>query len=282
MDRHELDGATAADVAVAHGYDLQVQDKYDVKYLSYWFDYQRQHAFCLVEAPTEEAAEAVHREAHGLIAHNIIEVEPERVAEFLGAAPPPVGEAYEASAFRTILFTDIVGSTALTQRLGDAGAMAMVRRHDEIVREALQALGGREIKHTGDGIMASFTSASRAVECALRMQDRFAQTVPEGSLQIRVGISAGEPVTDEGDLFGTAVQLAARLCSAADPGGVLVSQAVRELCAGKDLDFGELRELDLRGFTETVRAYPTVPKPAEVAPERDHDREDTGQAASGH
>lgn len=260
MDRHEMEGANASDIAAAHVQDLAVQAAHGVSYLSYWFDYKRGHGFCLVDAPSAEAAEAVHREAHGQVANSIIEVDPGRVGEFLGA-PPQVapGEVYEASAFRTILFTDIVGSTELTQRLGDTGAMVVLRRHDQIVRDALRAKGGREIKHTGDGIMASFTAASRAVECALAIQGGFAElreTDPDAAIAIRVGISAGEPVADGGDLFGTAVQLAARLCSHADEAGILVSHAVRELCAGKELIFGAARELELRGFSEPVRAYP--------------------------
>jgi class 3 adenylate cyclase len=263
LDRHDLDGVSPADVAASHELDLNVQDKHEVRYLSYWFDYQRQHAFCLVDAPNPGAAESVHREAHGLIPLDIIEVQQEQVEEFLGAAPLfPRGEAYEASAFRTILFTDIVGSTALTQRLGDAAAMTVLRRHDDAVRDALGGWGGREIKHTGDGIMASFTSASRAVGCALAIQERFAElatTDVDASIQVRIGISAGEPVTDKGDLFGTAVQLAARLCASADPGGILVSHAVRELCAGKALEFDSAREMELRGFAEVVRAYAALP-----------------------
>ena len=144
----------------------------------------------------------------------------------------------------------------MTRGLGDAGAMVIVRRHDEIVRHALRTYGGRETKHTGDGIMASFVSASSAVKCALAMQQRFAEMDPQLSLQIRVGISAGEPVTERGDFFGTAVQLAARLCGAADPGTILVSQAVHELCAGTELNFGEVRELYFRGFPNSVRCYP--------------------------
>jgi class 3 adenylate cyclase len=264
LDRHDLDGVSAADVAAAHQLDLNVESKHGVRYMSYWFDYQRQQAFCLVDAPDPDAAQRVHQEAHGLIPLDIIEVQQDQVEEFLGAAPQfPAGEAYEASAFRTILFTDIVGSTELTQRLGDAAAMTVLRRHDDAVREALRGSGGREIKHTGDGIMASFTSASRAVECALAIQDRFAE--PDASdmdspIQVRIGISAGEPVTENGDLFGTAVQLAARLCASADPGGILVSHAVRELCAGKALEFDTARDLELRGFAEIVRAYATLPR----------------------
>ena len=192
-----------------------------------------------------------------LIPLDIIEVDHDEVEDFLGAAPQfAPGEAYEASAFRTILFTDIVGSTELTQRLGDAAAMTVLRQHDEAVREALRAFGGREIKHTGDGIMASFTSASCCVGCALAIQERFTEpataSAVDASIQVRIGISAGEPVTEGGDLFGTAVQLAARLCASADPGGILVSHAVRELCAGKTLEFDAARDLELRGFAEAV------------------------------
>ena len=267
LDRHDLDGVSAADVAAAHQLDLNVQDKHGVRYLSYWFDYQRQRAFCLVDAPDPDTAKKVHQEAHGLIPLDIIEVDPNRLGEFLGTAPHfPAGEAYEASAFRTILFTDIVGSTALTQRLGDEGAMEVLRQHDDAVRESLREWGGNEIKHTGDGIMASFMSASRAVRCALAIQERFTELAtsdPESSILVRIGISAGEPLTDKGDLFGTAVQLAARLCASADAGGILVSHAVRELCAGKRLEFDAPRDLELRGFPEAVRAYATLPGGAE-------------------
>lgn len=264
LDRHDLDGAGPADVAAAHQLDLEVQSKHGVRYLSYWFDYERQHAFCLVEAPSPDAAESVHREAHGMIPLDIIEVEQEQLDDFL-ATPPhfPPGEAYEASAFRTIFFTDIVGSTALTQRLGDSAAMAVLRRHDQAVRDSLRQWRGREVKHTGDGIMASFTSASRAVGCALVVQERFSAlptSETHASIQVRIGIAAGEPVTDRGDLFGTAVQLAARLCASADPGGILVSHAVRELCAGKPLAFDQARDLELSGFAEAVRAYPALVK----------------------
>ena len=262
LDRHDLDGVSASDVAAAHQLDDNLQDKHRVRFVSYWFDYQRQKAFCLVDAPDPEAAKRVHREAHGMIPLDIIEVEEDLVEGFLGPAPQfPIGDAYEASAFRTILFTDIVGSTALTQRLGDEAAMTLLRRHDEAVRDALREWGGREIKHTGDGIMASFLSASRAVGCALDVQASFSGDPSEAGppLQVRIGISAGEPVTDKGDLFGTAVQLAARLCASADPGGILVSHAVRELCAGKTLAFDAARDLDLRGFDTAVRAYAALP-----------------------
>jgi class 3 adenylate cyclase len=259
MDRHDLPGATPNDVAIAHARDVDVQGRYGVRYLSYWFDYERETGFCLVESPSRDAAEAVHRESHGMVANSIIEVDPQRVIEFLGNPPTAdVGKPYVATAFRTVLFTDIHGSTALTQRLGDVGAMRVLRRHDEVVRDALRTSGGLEIKHTGDGIMASFTSVARAVECSIGIQQRMADHIaeqPDEAFKVKIGLAAGEPVTEGDDLFGAAVQLAARLCDQAGGDGILVSAAVRDLCIGKNFGFMEHAELNLRGFDEPVRAY---------------------------
>ena len=259
MDRHDLKGATAEDLAKAHALDEAVQERFGVRYLSYWFDYERQAAFCLVDSPGPKEAEDVHRESHGLLANEIIEVHPDQVRAFLGRyREAPLGEPYEETAFRSILFTDIEGSTALTQRLGDSKAMQILRRHDDIVRHALSETDGNEDKHTGDGIMASFTSASRAVGCAIAIQKRLADhngRQDGEAFSVRIGLSAGEPVTDSGDLFGACVQLAARLCAHAKPGGILISSAVRDLSLGKGFDFIDQGEVTLKGFEEPVRPY---------------------------
>lgn len=133
MDRHDLQGATAAGIAAAHMRDVAVQDRYGIRFVHYWFDYERQHAFCLAEGPSADTVDAVHRVSHGLVANQIIEVDATAVTGFMGAiVPRPVGEASVDTAFRAILFTDIEGSTRMTQRLGDAAAMAVVRRHDGV------------------------------------------------------------------------------------------------------------------------------------------------------
>jgi class 3 adenylate cyclase/pimeloyl-ACP methyl ester carboxylesterase len=160
--------------------------------------------------------------------------------------------------FRTIMFTDMEGSTETTQRLGDAQAQAMVRRHNEIVRDALHAYGGSEVKHTGDGIMSSFTSASLAVECAIAIQvaiEAHAQAHRDDAIRVRIGLNAGEPLAEGDDLFGTAVQLAARICNRAEPRQVLVSDVVRQLVAGKGFLFADRGETELRGFEDPVRIF---------------------------
>jgi adenylate cyclase len=158
----------------------------------------------------------------------------------------------------TILFTDMEGSTSLTQRLGDAAAQDILRTHNRIVRDALAAHSGNEIKHTGDGIMASFTSASAALEAAVAIQKALAdhnQGDPDTPIRVRIGLNAGEPVAEDEDLFGTAVQLAARVCDKAEPGQVLVSNVVQELAAGKGFDFADQGEASLKGFEKPVRLH---------------------------
>ena len=127
LDRHQVDGVTAPEVAAAHELDLTVQDQYGVRYLTYWFDEGDGTVFCLAEGPDREALEKVHREAHGLIADNVIEVGDGPINSFLGERPRhPPGEAYTDSAVRAILFTDFCGSTQLTQELGDEGFMVLL------------------------------------------------------------------------------------------------------------------------------------------------------------
>jgi class 3 adenylate cyclase len=262
MDRHDMRDLREADVADAHSKDLEIQDRYGVKYMTYWFDERRGLGFCLVEAPDAATAQRVHREAHGEIANAIIPVDLATVEGFLGRISDPCG-APEATApafdsgLRAVMFTDIVGSTEMTARLGDRQALELVRAHDALVRRGLAAHGGREVKHTGDGIMASFDEVANAVRGAADIQRRFAAFNAEAaeSLSVRIGIDAGEPVTDGADLFGAAVNFAARLCGEAEANGVLVSGRVREFCAGDAARFTPLGERRLKGFAGQAQVF---------------------------
>jgi class 3 adenylate cyclase len=268
MDIHNLpEGTTPEDIAKAHAKDMETQRKYGVEYRKYWVNENGKKLFCLVDAPNAEAAECVHREAHGMMAAKLIEIQPELAEGFLGgvetnaagaAILPSGGADARDPGIRTVLFTDVVNSTTLTQSLGDEAALAMLGAHDTIVRDALAALGGREVKHTGDGIMASFVSTAAAVRCAIQIQrelDKHAQANPERALKVRVGAAAGEPVEQHNDLFGSTVQLASRLCAHAQPEQILVSNAIAELCLGKGLQFEDLGEVVLKGFGYPVRAH---------------------------
>jgi len=258
LDRHDFDGVTAEDVAAAHLRDLEVQGRFDVRFLTYWFDDERQTVSCLAEAPDAEAVAAVHRESHGLIPNRIIPVDPSILQRFMGGiGTHPDGEPYVETAFRTILFTDIAASTRLTQRLGDANAMVVLRTHDRIVRRSLAHHGGSEVKHTGDGLMASFRSVADAIRAAIEIQRALARAEAEtpGQVRVRIGMAAGEPVTEGGDLFGATVQMAARLCARAEPGGILVSGGVHDLALGKGFAFGPHRRVRLKGFDEPASVY---------------------------
>jgi class 3 adenylate cyclase len=258
MDRHDLQGTTAAEVAEAHRKDLEVQDRYGVRFLTYWFDAARGTTFCLVDSPDRETAQCVHREAHGHVAGQMVEVPLAAVEAFLGRIQDPVPEPGRStrgpdSGHRAILFTDIVGSTEMTARLGDRLSTELVRAHDAIVRRCLDARGGREVKHTGDGIMAAFPDGALGVEGAVCIQrgfERYNASNPE-PLHVRIGVDTGEPVEDSHDLFGHTVQLAARLCAAAAPDQILVSEAAR-LEHGDAARFRASEPRRLKGFADPV------------------------------
>jgi len=164
-------------------------------------------------------------------------------------------------AFRTVLFTGLVGSTELTQRLGDDEAMKVIRAHDSLVHREIDVRGGRVIKHTGDGTMASFSAASSAIESAIAIQRafrRYNRQAPDRPLEVRIGMSAGEPVDEGDDLFGATVQLARRVCDVAPAGGIHVSNVVCELCLGKAFEFRDLGVARLKGFDRPVPVHEVV------------------------
>jgi len=268
MDRHEMEGTTAKAVADAHQKDLKLQEKYGIKLMTYWFDESRGTTFCLIDAPAKEKVRQLHEEAHGSIPHKIVEVNPDTVAAFLGriedpglsaaGAHPPAGENEVDSAFRTIMFTDMKDSTAITTRLGDSDALEHFRTHNALTRDALKNHNGREIQHTGDGFMVSFTSASRAVACAIAIQKALLahnQKHPDTTINVRIGICAGEPVEEDQRLFGSTVQLTSRICDKAEPDQILVAPVIRDLCLGKQFSFSDQGEFVPKGFDQPLRLY---------------------------
>ena len=166
-------------------------------------------------------------------------------------APPRSGGT------RTVLFTDIVGHSEMMQRLGDARGRDVLREHERITRETLKQHGGAEVKTMGDGFMASFGSVTSAMECAIALQRAFAahtDSMPE-PLHVRVGLNAGEPIEEDGDLFGATVILASRIAAKAGAGEILVPDTVRGLLSGKGFVFGDRGEFVPKGFDEGVRLW---------------------------
>ena len=260
MDRHEVPGATPADIAKAHMSDVALAASHGVEFVTYWFDQERGRAFCLARAPEPRNMEDVHRAAHGLIPNAIIRVSEDNVLRFLGTIADLDGSG-NPSSFRVILFTDLEGSTSLLQQVGQAEFMVLLTEHDLIIRRALVSSDGREVKHTGDGFMASFDDVGHALRCAVAIQDGFdARTSAGGApeLRVRIGMAAGEPVDHNDDLFGSSVTLASRICNAAEAGHILVSDVVHDLGADTGFHLREVGSRVLKGFVDETRVFEVV------------------------
>ncbi len=258
MDRHDFAGMTTEQVAQLHVLDVPASARHGVQFLTYWFDRDNGAAFCLARAPSPDRMQAVHSESHGLVANEIIPVAEDTVLRFLGRIEDPADHTQVASPFRAVLFTDLKGSSSLLNDLGQSAYMVLLAEHDVIIRRALRASHGREVKHTGDGIMASFDDVARALACALAIQDAFdaRNAAAEGpALLVRIGIAAGEPVERDSDLFGSTVTLASRICEAAGEGQVLVSELVRDLGARAGFAFLEAGMRVLKGFPGSTAVF---------------------------
>jgi class 3 adenylate cyclase len=160
-------------------------------------------------------------------------------------------------ALRTIVFTDVEEHTAMMQRLGDEKGRQLLRDHESITREALAEHGGAEVKTMGDGFMASFPSAQRALNCSISLQRSFAvrNELASEAIRVRIGINAGEPISENGDLFGASVIAAARIAAKANGGEILAANVVRELVAGKGFLFADRGDVVLRGLEDPIRLY---------------------------
>ena len=159
----------------------------------------------------------------------------------------------------TILFSDIVGSTEMTQRLGDRGAQEVLRAHNIIVREQVAAFGGYEVKSLGDGFMLAFSSARHAVECAVAVQQaltKYNKEQVQEPIEVRIGLHTGEPIKEADDFYGQSVITASRIASQAQGGEILVSSMVKELIESAGyIRIGDGREVELKGLRGSNQVY---------------------------
>ena len=157
-----------------------------------------------------------------------------------------------------LLVTDLEGFTPLVERLGDLKARALMQVHNRIVRDALRVHDGREVAHTGDGIMAAFRSVASALQAATEIQsalDEHTRAQPEVPLRARIGVHAGEPLPEDGRLFGTCVNTAVRVCAASGATRVLVSDLVRQLAAGRAFRFAPEGAVALKGLAAPMQVH---------------------------
>jgi class 3 adenylate cyclase len=217
----------------------KLMDDYDV--------YKRNHAYFEIIEAGERAAEAFAQSSDdwGPIAEKAIS----RWVES--------GNPY-AEGTVVIMFTDIVGSTQMTHERGDYGAQEMVRVHNQVVRKALAEYFGKEVKHTGDGIMAVFSNAVNAIGAGMVIQQQLAinaEQNPKHAVRVRIGVNAGEAVHEEGDYFGTTVQVAARVCDKAAASELFVTEAVKMMCNGRNLPLVHVDAYELKGVDHLVDVY---------------------------
>lgn len=152
----------------------------------------------------------------------------------------------------TIVFTDVEGSTRLVQQLGDAPARAMLRRHDDVVRQVLKEHDGIEVERSGDAFMLAFRLPSRAVEFALDLQHR----LERGDVRVRIGMDTGEVLREEKGYFGRTVFRAARIAALGRGGQVLASEVTKLLAeAGSGARFADLGEKELDGLDGRHRVF---------------------------
>ena len=151
----------------------------------------------------------------------------------------------------TVLFTDVVDSTKRAAELGDRRWRALLDQHDQAVRQQLARFRGREVKHTGDGFLATFDGPARAVRCASAIADALQ---PLG-IAVRGGLHSGEIEIRRDDIGGIAVNIAARVVEQAGPGETLVSSTVKDLVAGSGLRFDDRGLHTLRGLSDQLHIY---------------------------
>jgi class 3 adenylate cyclase len=159
------------------------------------------------------------------------------------------------SGFRTVVFTDIVDSTRFMSDVGDEEGRKAMRAVEERVADLADQHGGRVIKNLGDGSLVSFSSNTAALQFALDVQDA---ADPE-SLQLRVGMAAGEPIQESGDIHGAVVAYASRVADLGGAGEIIASEGVRQLAMGKGFEFTSMGQHELKGFDEPAIIWKVSP-----------------------
>lgn len=251
MDRHDLIGVTAKDVAQVHQQDLSVQDKFGCKGLTYWFDEDRGTAFCLVEAPDMNAVKEMHNHAHGMLPNQIIEVESKVVETFLGRIhdPEPQDNLDDSGlhilndpAFRAIMAIKLEEDEIGNNLFDFQNSNGSLNKYHVAIRKILKDFNGRQVEHVKHGYLVSFTSISNTIRCALQLQSEIEtiSSVSDKNLKVRIGVSAGLPVTKNEGFFGESIQASRRLCEFAFGGQVLISSSIKEFMRADDL--GQLIE----------------------------------------
>jgi AraC-like DNA-binding protein len=235
MDRHDIvENTTAAQVAGLHQQDLKIQGQFGCRGLTYWFDEQRSTAFCLIEAPDVSAITAMHNHAHGQVPNRVIEVSPALVESFLGRIEDPERTGSDAlkiidePAFRIIMLV-LLKPPSATQRVSGRTSRQLEQFH-QTVGNIFLSFSGKLVRQNDHRLIISFTAVADAIRTAfeIRMQFEKNKTLIDTGVTLKIGLSAGEPVTDKQALFEDAIRLVERMCRIVK-GEIILSSEVKDL-----------------------------------------------------
>ncbi len=246
MDLHKVSGITAKDAAGAHCEDLKIQEQYGCNCMTYWVDEERESAFCLIEAPSKEAVKEMHDKAHGLIPHEIIEVDSNIVKAFLGRIQDPDliadltnphFKVFNDSPFRILLLIKTIDSRLLQNSLGNTDANAVLSFYNKIISEELKRCEGCEVELEMDAYVASFSSVKNAVNCALAIKN--AMQNYGNTLNLKIVLHAGTPMGNSDVIFGETLKMAKYLFQVEANNQIIISPVVKNVIAENRDQFQE-------------------------------------------
>lgn len=249
MDFHKFEGITVEDVKNAHIADLSVQDKYGVKYHQFWVNQQAGTVFCLMEGPDKESCEAVHREAHGNAACAMVEVESGFYELVMGRGHRVDhghvrhADGTEDLGFRNVMAITLQGVTSLTHPRDYKYLLQAPYEAGKLIARKIAAFNGRRIEHSGhDSLISVFDSSLNALSCAreignVLMANRISHDTASGVI-FRIGIGAGQPVTENNTFFEEVIRLADRLSRLAPENHIMISSLASKLSFGDQIGDG--------------------------------------------
>lgn len=239
MDFHDLpDGVTAADIAQMHQADLKIEHKYKCRGLTYWCDERRQTAFCLIEAPNEQAIKELHAKSHGAVPQRIIEVNDILVESFLGRIQDPINSQntklhiIDDTAFRILMVVNIKKHVLSTENLDIL--QAAIRGYKKSIMNIVIDHHGRVVKRDANSLLMSFGSVTNAVGSAIKIQELY-NAVITPHLKFKIGISAGFPETESNHIFEDTIKEANCLCYSTN-GNIILSPEVKDVYESENLN----------------------------------------------
>lgn len=236
MDSHIVPGVEAKHAAEAHKKDLEIQERFCCRNMTYWIDEDKGRVFCLIDAPNEQAVREMHDQAHGIVPHEIIPVNSKVVEAFLGRIDDPEPyfnpddptlKVFNDPAFRVIMAIKIKDAGLLHHDLGSDKTKRLLSLYYGVVKDHIAQLEGSEVETKGESFVVSFASVSQAVECAIAIQK--ALHVAAELIDLGIGLHAGLPVDDSDSLFGKTLRLSNYLCTIGDGNRIVLSSIVGEL-----------------------------------------------------